>query len=141
MGVLFCALAVAAQPAQPGPGAGQPAPPRSPEVLADGTVTFRLLAPNAAAVTLGGDHPVGASVAMAKDDQGVWSATVGPLKADFYSYYFTVDGVRTLDWRNASVMRDGARYASRGTATSGSSGASACATCCPGSSGRAGRSR
>ena len=38
--------------------------------------------------------------------------TVGPLKADFYSCFFTVDGVRTLDWRNVFTIRDGARYAS-----------------------------
>ena len=73
---------------------------------------FRLLAPAATSVTLGGDFPIGSNVAMTRDDTGVWSVTVGPLKADFYSYFFTVDGVRTLDWRNVSVMRDGARYAS-----------------------------
>ena len=110
--VLLFASALLAQPAPPGPAAGQPAPPRSPEVLSDGRVVFRLLAPSAASVTLGGDYPIGTNVAMTKDDAGVWSATVGPLKADFYSYFFTVDGVRTLDWRNVFVMRDGARYAS-----------------------------
>ena len=110
--MVLCACALVAQPAQPGPGAGQPPQLRSPEVLADGRVVFRLLAPSAASVTLGGDFPIGTNVAMTKDDAGVWSATVGPLKADFYSYFFTVDGVRTLDWRNAFVMRDGARYAS-----------------------------
>jgi enterochelin esterase family protein len=112
MGMMLWACAAAAQPAQPGPGASQPAQPRSPEVLSDGRVVFRLLAPAATSVTLGGDFPIGTNVAMAKDEQGVWSVTVGPLKADFYSYFFTVDGVRTLDWRNLSVMRDGARYAS-----------------------------
>jgi len=112
MGMILCACVAAAQPAPPGAGAGQPALPRSPEVLAEGKVVFRLLAPGATSVTVGGDYPIGTSVAMAKDDAGVWSATVGPLKPDLYSYFFTVDGVRTLDWRNASVMRDGARYAS-----------------------------
>jgi enterochelin esterase-like enzyme len=112
MGLMLCAAAVIAQPAPPGPGAGQPAPPRSPEILSDGQVVFRLLAPTSTSVTLGGDFPIGTNVAMTKDDKGVWSVTVGPLKADFYSYFFTVDGVRTLDWRNVSVMRDGARYAS-----------------------------
>jgi enterochelin esterase family protein len=112
MGMILCACVATAQPAPPGGGAGRPALPRSPEVLADGKVVFRLLAPSAAAVTLGGDYPIGTNVAMTKDDQGLWSATVGPLEPDFYSYFFTVDGVRTLDWRNASVMRDGARYAS-----------------------------
>jgi enterochelin esterase-like enzyme len=112
MGMMLCACAVIAQPAPPGPGAGQPAPPRSPEILSDGRVVFRLLAPTSTSLTLGGDFPIGNNVAMTKDDKGVWSVTVGPLKADFYSYFFTVDGVRTLDWRNVFVMRDGARYAS-----------------------------
>jgi enterochelin esterase family protein len=112
IGILLFASALTAQPAQPGPGAGQPAQPRSPEILPDGKVVFRLLAPAATSVTLGGDFPIGNNVAMTKDDKGVWSVTVGPLKADFYSYFFTVDGVRTLDWRNVFVMRDGARYAS-----------------------------
>ena len=44
------------------------------------------------------------NVAMTRDDKGVWSVTVGPLKADFCSYFFTVDGVRTLDFRNVFVM-------------------------------------
>jgi enterochelin esterase-like enzyme len=111
MGLMFCACAALAQPA-PGPGTGQPAQPRSPEVLSDGRVVFRLPAPAATSVTLGGDFPIGTNVAMAKDGEGVWSVTVGPLKADFYSYFFTVDGVRTLDGRNVVVMRDGARHAS-----------------------------
>jgi enterochelin esterase-like enzyme len=112
IGVMLLASAVIAQPARQGPAAGQAAQPRSPEILPEGKVAFRLLAPTAASVTLGGDFPIGNSVAMTRDDEGVWSVTVGPLKADFYSYFFTVDGVRTLDWRNVSVMRDGARYAS-----------------------------
>jgi enterochelin esterase family protein len=112
IGMVLCACALVAQPAQPGPGPAQSDQPRSPEVLADGKVAFRLLAPTAASVMLGGDFPIGTNVALTKDEKGVWSVTVGPLRADFYSYYFTVDGVRTLDWRNVSVMRDGARYAS-----------------------------
>jgi enterochelin esterase-like enzyme len=112
MGVMLCACSVIAQPAQQGPGAGQPAPPRSPEVLSDGRVVFRLLAPTSTSAALGGDFPIGTNVAMTKDDKGVWSVTVGPLAADFYSYFFTVDGVRTLDWRNVFVVRDGARHAS-----------------------------
>jgi enterochelin esterase family protein len=112
IGLLLFASALTAQPAPQGPGAGQAAQPRSPEILSDGKVAFRLLAPAATTVTLGGDFPIGSNVAMARDDTGVWSVKVGPLKADFYSYFFTVDGVRTLDWRNVFVMRDGARYAS-----------------------------
>ena len=111
-GLLLWACSASAQQPQPPAVTPQAAVPKSPEVLADSRVTFRLLAPAAVAVTLGGDHPIGNTVAMTKDSQGVWSVTVGPLKADFYSYFFTVDGVRTLDFRNATVMRDGVRYAS-----------------------------
>ena len=38
---------------------------------------------------------------MTKDEKGVWSLTVGPLTPDFYSYTFNVDGVRTVDPKNA----------------------------------------
>ena len=40
---------------------------------------------------------------MTKDDKGVWSITVGPLTPDFYSYTFNVDGVRTVDPKNAMI--------------------------------------
>jgi enterochelin esterase family protein len=40
-----------------------------------------------------------------KDSQGVWSVTLGPLKPDYYSYTFTVDGVRTLDPRNPTIKQ------------------------------------
>jgi enterochelin esterase family protein len=40
---------------------------------------------------------------MARDDQGVWSVTVGPLAPEVYSYSFTVDGFRSLDPGNPSV--------------------------------------
>ncbi len=112
IGLLLCTRALAAQPATRGPGADAPVQLRSPEVLPDGRVVFRLLAPAAATVTLGGDFPIGHDVAMTKDETGAWSVTVGPLQADRYGYFFTVDGVRTLDWRNVFVERDGARYVS-----------------------------
>ena len=38
---------------------------------------------------------------LVKDEQGVWSVTVGPLAPDFYSYSFLVDGVKTVDPKNA----------------------------------------
>jgi enterochelin esterase-like enzyme len=42
---------------------------------------------------------------MTKDEQGVWSATIGPLVPDWYSYTFTVDGVRTADPKNPDVKQ------------------------------------
>src|SRR5690242_7134406 len=69
-------------------------PPRliSPEVHADRKVTFRISAPRATEVTVRGDWLSGPPVKLEKGDKGVWSATVGPLTPDLYSYAFTVDG-------------------------------------------------
>ena len=78
----------------------------SPEVLADKRVTFRVYAPKATEVTLRGDWMEGAgTVKLEKNEQGVWAATVGPLAPDYYSYSFTVDGVRTLDPKNATIKQ------------------------------------
>jgi enterochelin esterase-like enzyme len=70
----------------------------SPEVQADGRVTFRLQAPNAKEVQL---HCEGVShSAMQKDDRGVWTFTTGPLEPDIYAYTFRVDGLPVIDPRN-----------------------------------------
>src|SRR5262245_53924340 len=81
---------------------------KSPEITADKKVTFRIYAPEARAVTVGGDwisHGLGTGGPLTKDDKGVWSITVGPLPPDFYSYTFTVDGVRTLDPKNPMIKQ------------------------------------
>src|SRR5262245_34372113 len=68
----------------------------STEVLSDHRVMFRIYAPKASEVTLRGDWMEKPEpVKLEKDDQGVWAVTVGPLAPDFYSYSFSVDGVRT----------------------------------------------
>ena len=51
-------------------------------------------------------------IGMTRDDKGVWSVTVEPLKPEYWSYWFSVDGVRTLDPSNPRVQRDGINYAS-----------------------------
>jgi enterochelin esterase family protein len=113
--LLLVVAAIAQQPAAPGapqPGRGmigQPAGPPSPEILPDNKVTFRLMAPNATEVLLNGDWPGGMKQAMTKDDQGVWSTTVGPLKPELWGYTFSVNGVRMLDPRNGNTKRDGVR--------------------------------
>ncbi|MBN2318488.1 MAG: esterase [Acidobacteria bacterium] len=83
----------------------------SPEIHADNKVTFRLSAPEANEVTVSGEwmEGFGASEKMVKDDEGVWSITVGPLAPEFYGYSFNVDGVKALDPGNASHKRDGQR--------------------------------
>jgi enterochelin esterase family protein len=69
-------------------------------------VTFRIYAPKAAEVALRGDWMEGpGTVKLEKDDKGVWSATVGPLTPDFYSYSFIVDGVRVVDPKNAMIKQ------------------------------------
>jgi enterochelin esterase-like enzyme len=103
-----------APPAAP-PAAGQAAAaqrPRivSPEVLPDRKVTFRLLAPKADAVALNGNWDMGINIPMTKDDQGVWSVTVGPLGEQLWGYSFTVDGVKVMDPGNGEYQRDGNRY-------------------------------
>lgn len=99
--------------AQPVAGRGQaPLAPRvvSPEVSADRTVTFRLLAPKASEVVLNGSWDNGADIAMTKDDQGLWSVTVGPLAEQLWWYAFRVDGLKVLDPNNGEYARDGNRY-------------------------------
>ena len=77
-------------------------PPLSPEIHADRTVTFRVRAPKAAEVSVSGEWP-GGTKAMTKDDQGVWSVTLGPLAPELYGYGFTIDGFRTADPMNREV--------------------------------------
>jgi enterochelin esterase family protein len=96
-------------------GIQQPANIVSPEVFADKKVTFRLFAPNAKTVRISGDYPIGDGrngheKEMIKDNNGVWSITMGPLPVEFYGYYYMVDGRRTLDLGNIFINRDGLRY-------------------------------
>lgn len=78
------------------PASGQPLV--SPEVHADGRITFRLRAPNAKEVLVRCEG-TSASV-MQKDEQGVWSVTTEPMTPDVYAYSFSVDGLRTIDLAN-----------------------------------------
>jgi enterochelin esterase-like enzyme len=107
---LFGVLFAQAPSPQPGRGGPQASSIRSPEILPDGRVTFRLSAPNALEVRLNGLWVGGADVPLTKDASGVWSVTVGPLKSDFWMYNYTVDGVRNLDLRSVNVVRDTTNY-------------------------------
>jgi enterochelin esterase-like enzyme len=74
----------------------------SPEVHADGRVTFRFWAPRAQEVrvtAMENQHPV----AMTRGEQGLWTATLGPLEPNIYSYAYEVDGAPTIDPRNPAV--------------------------------------
>src|SRR5437868_10751927 len=76
----------------------------SPEVGADGKVTFRVYAPQAQSVRLatpGDIREVGTMpVDLAKGENGVWEATVGPIAPGAYRYAFAIDSVPTIDPRN-----------------------------------------
>jgi len=108
---------------QAGPGRGGPAVV-SPQIEADGRVTFRVLAPQATSVTVTGDIngslvPAAAgavadsapaaggrgggtpAVMMAKGENGVWAGTTTrAVRPGAWRYNFTVDGVVTVDSRN-----------------------------------------
>jgi enterochelin esterase-like enzyme len=114
-GLVAAVSAQAPAPAQApaaGQRAGAPQGPRvvSPEILPDKKVTFRLLAPKAGAVVLNGNWDQGTNIPMTKDDQGIWSVTVGPLGEQLWGYSFSVDGVKANDPSNGEYQRDGQRY-------------------------------
>lgn len=96
-----------------------PPPFKSPEMNAD-SITFRFRAPKAIKVELNGDFlpakpqktnfgtfMVPAPVEMKEGKEGIWEYTVHNLSPDFYSYTFTVDGIRMLDPYNLKMVRDG----------------------------------
>ncbi len=78
----------------------------SPEVMPDHRIVFRILAPQAKAVGLRAGDIQGLpreGPAFTKDDDGIWSATVGPIDPGAYRYVFMVDGIPTMDPRNPAV--------------------------------------
>jgi enterochelin esterase-like enzyme len=108
-GAIFALLTLAlvtSPRAEAQPARRQPTPNdslKSTEVSADHKVTFRIYAPKASEVSVSGDF--GAGGKLTKDEKGVWSITVGPFTPDFYSYTFSVDGVRTIDPKNAMIKQ------------------------------------
>jgi enterochelin esterase-like enzyme len=89
-----------AQPPAATPAPAANAPPcgtfQSVETLADGRVTFRVCAPRATTITFRDDNST--AVTFAKAANGLWSGTSSrPVPADTYRYFFTIDGVRTVD--------------------------------------------
>lgn len=87
-GMAFAQAPAPVQAPAEGQRAGAPQGPRvvSPEILPDKKVTFRLLAPKAGTVVLNGNWEQGTNIAMNKDDQGLWSVTVGPLGEQLWGY-------------------------------------------------------
>ena len=83
---------------------------RSPEVLADGRVAFRLWAPLARRVEVGGTfryyergpwpERVPDSFPLDRDGEGLWTYETPPLEPGYYNYGFRVDGVPVVDPQN-----------------------------------------
>ena len=75
---------------------------QSPEVHADGSVTFRLEAPWARRVEI----EIGTDLQplrLRRDTSQLWCATTPPLPPDLYCYRAVVDGVRQLDPSNSWI--------------------------------------
>jgi enterochelin esterase family protein len=112
-------IALAQAPVQAPASQLAPAPAvaqvKSPEILPDGRVTFRLAAPDAARVEVRANIPSGfepSITPMSKGPDGVWSVTIGPVKPEFRFYNFYVDGAPVVDPRNPHTRRDGLQIAS-----------------------------
>jgi enterochelin esterase family protein len=76
----------------------------SPEVHPDRTVTFRFRAPQATQVQLVGEILQGKGPqAMAKDEAGLWTITIGPVPPEIWIYNFRVHGVDVTDPSNPAV--------------------------------------
>lgn len=82
-----------------------PVPVKTPEVTADNSVIFRIMAPKAGEVKLGGAF-AGVEPAAAAVTDGEYSFRFDSVAPDLYDYWFEIDGVRTLDPSNPYVARD-----------------------------------
>ncbi len=80
----------------------------SPVIEDDGSVTFRLMAPNADSVSITGTwmESLRYTEEMTKKNDGIWEITLRDLKPDYIWYSYWVNGVRTMDPHNPWVIRD-----------------------------------
>ena len=115
----LCLMGSAAQ-AQQNLSWGQGPQVSSPDVHADNSVTFNLIAPEAQKVQITGDFlptqkikvegygevEAPGVVDLVKNDKGVWSFTSEPLKPELYTYNMMVDGVKIIDPLNVYNIRD-----------------------------------
>ena len=117
--VALCLTGMAAH-AQQNLSWGQGPQVASPDVHADNTVTFNLIAPEARKVQITGDFLPSKKVVfngatfdapadpvdLVKNDKGVWSFTTEALKPELYTYNMIVDGVKIIDPLNVYNIRD-----------------------------------
>ena len=114
----LCLMGMAAH-AQQNLSWGQGPQVASPDVHADNSVTFNLIAPEAKKVQITGDmlptkkvefagntYDTPGVVDLVKNEKGVWSYTTEPLKPELYTYNMIVDGVKIIDPLNVYNIRD-----------------------------------
>ena len=115
---VLCLTGVAAQ-AQQNLNWGQGPQVASPDVHADNSVTFNLIAPEAQKVQITGDflppkkveyggntYEMPGVTDLVKNDKGVWTLTTEPLQPELYTYNMLVDGVKIIDPLNVYNIRD-----------------------------------
>ena len=94
--------------------AQRPAPLVSPELLPDGGVTFRFMAPKATEVKVAGQF--GPTTPLAKDAAGAWSVTIPKVPAGVHEYHFWIACGKSdflskrNDEFNALLKEKGIRY-------------------------------
>lgn len=86
---------------RPARAAAPRGPVISPEILPDGGVTFRLQAPKASEVKVGGQF--GPETALTKQTNGLWTVTIPNVPPGVHEYHFSVDGQNIIDPQNSAV--------------------------------------
>lgn len=85
----------------------------SPQINADGTVTFRYQAPKAVTVKVFGDFIEQRVADLKEGEHNVWEYTTPtPVASGMYTYSFIVNGDRVIDKENVAVNRDIAQLTS-----------------------------
>ncbi len=74
----------------------------SPQVHADRSITFQVLAPEVDSVVLNASW-AGGSKPLERGDTGIWSLTIDPVQPGIYSYTYQLNGVQVLDPHNTRV--------------------------------------
>ena len=104
LAVLTASAAAFAQARKP--GFSQIPTVNSPEVMPDGSIVLRILAPEAVKVGLQSSDMAGMvpnDLQFTKNKEGIWEAKTSPLIPGAYRYVFTVDGASVVDPRNTSI--------------------------------------
>lgn len=94
---MVCVAPLAAQQNRP----PRPKPVVSP-IIGNGTVTFQIKAPEAREVFVSGQMSK-EKVAMTRNDEGLWTATIKDVAPGIYEYGFTLDGVKMVDPGNPAI--------------------------------------